>query len=167
MSDVSIARCTPPQWKRFRDIRLRALADAPEAFWHSYEQESSRHENDWRKRLSDPARAVLFAVRGGGDVGVATVGPPTWDEEADPGDYDLAGFWVAPQARRREVARQLLTAAIEHAREQGAQAITLWVMEEGTAAQRLYESAGFELTGRVHELPEPRTGVERQMILRF
>lgn len=150
---------------RFRDLRLRALAEAPAAFWHSYQDESALGENEWRQRLSDPARATLLAVRGGGDVGLVTIGPPTWDEQADPSYYDLGSFWVAPGARRTEVSRRLLAAALEHARGRGATGVTLWLIGENPTAQRLYESAGFALTGREAELPAPREASEREMAL--
>lgn len=163
---MSIVRCTPREWKRFRDVRLRALADAPEAFWHSYEDESSVGENTWREQLANPERAALLAVRSGGDVGVTTVGPPTWDEGADPSHFDLGGFWVAPQARHTEVSRQLLDAALEHAREHDATAVTLWVIGDNPAAQRLYEGAGFAVTGREH-LIEARGVTERELIRHF
>ena len=166
MDDVSIDRCTPQHWRRYRDIRLRSLADAPSAFYHSYAEESGLDERAWRSRLTDVDRASLVAVRAGGDVGIVSVGPPTWDEQADPEFYDLGAFWVAPQARRREVARKLLDAALEHARGKGAKGVTLWVIGENPPAQRLYESAGFALTGRESEIPG-RSDVEREMRLTF
>lgn len=167
MTDVSIERCTPPQWQRFRDLRLRALADAPNAFWQTYAEESAHGEKVWRDRLADGSRVTLIAVRGGGDVGVTTVGSPTWDDDAEPGSYDLGGFWVAPQARRTPVARQLLDAAVAVAVDAGATSLSLWVIGDNPAAERLYARSGFERSERAGEMPgRPGTAV-RQMVLRL
>lgn len=167
MSDVEIERCTPSEWKRFRDLRLRALGDSPSAFWHSYEEESKCDENTWRERLGGPGRAAFIATRGGGDAGLVYVGPPSWDPEADPAHYDIGGLWVAPHARGDGIASALLRAALAHAASQQATAATLWVIGDNDTALRVYQAAGFEATGREAELPEPRSGTEREMIHRL
>lgn len=55
----------------------------------------------------------------------------------------LAELYVAPAARRRGLGRALLEAAIEHARERGADHMDLGTGEQDVAARTLYESLGF------------------------
>jgi hypothetical protein len=40
------------EWERARDLRLRALADAPEAFARSLEEEERLSESAWRERIA-------------------------------------------------------------------------------------------------------------------
>jgi ribosomal protein S18 acetylase RimI-like enzyme len=55
--------------------------------------------------------------------------------------YDL---FVVPEARRHGVARQLMEAAVAAARAAGAVALSLQTARSNLAAQRLYESLGWQ-----------------------
>ena len=59
----------------------------------------------------------------------------------------LANLAVAPEARRRGLARQLLQESLLDARRRGARAVYLEVRASNRAAQELYLSAGFRLIG--------------------
>lgn len=55
----------------------------------------------------------------------------------------LAELYVVPALRRRGLGRALLTAAIAHARERGADHMDLGTSEDDVAARALYERLGF------------------------
>jgi ribosomal protein S18 acetylase RimI-like enzyme len=55
----------------------------------------------------------------------------------------LAELYVVPQLRGRGIGRALLEAAIEHARERGADFMDLGTSEDDVAARALYEKLGF------------------------
>jgi hypothetical protein len=65
-----INRVGEDDWRVWRDVRLAALADAPEAFASGTEQEEVLPEDDWRAmtrtwgRSCSPARFGLFARSG-------------------------------------------------------------------------------------------------------
>jgi ribosomal protein S18 acetylase RimI-like enzyme len=59
----------------------------------------------------------------------------------------IQGLAVDPTERRRGLGRTLLYAALDEARRQGAQRITLRVLSVNTPARRLYESQGFVVEG--------------------
>src|SRR5512132_2987059 len=47
-------------WERARDLRLRALADAPDAFARSLEEEERLSESEWRDFVSPSDSRVWF-----------------------------------------------------------------------------------------------------------
>ena len=55
---------------------------------------------------------------------------------------------VAPQARRRGLARRLLAAVMAEAADRGARSMALEVAAGNEAGRALYEAAGFEPVGR-------------------
>ena len=55
-------------WARYRDIRLRALADTPNAFARTLLEEQAFSEEKWRSRLSGEG-LVVVAEAGGQDAG--------------------------------------------------------------------------------------------------
>jgi ribosomal protein S18 acetylase RimI-like enzyme len=65
----------------------------------------------------------------------------------DDGQAQLKRMYLQPEHRGRGLGRTLLSHAIHWARDRGCQAIVLDTSTAMTAAQRLYESAGFSRTG--------------------
>jgi ribosomal protein S18 acetylase RimI-like enzyme len=70
---------------------------------------------------------------------------------------------VAPHARRRGLARNVLHALLNQGREHGARNAYLVVTTRNTAAHALYAQAGFEVTGRYHYRVLPVTPDVRAM----
>lgn len=60
----------------------------------------------------------------------------------------VKNMYVAPDFRRRGVARRLLDAIAAHARRVGVNYIFLEVLADNVAAQRLYEEYGFRYVDR-------------------
>jgi ribosomal protein S18 acetylase RimI-like enzyme len=58
----------------------------------------------------------------------------------------LAELYVVPDRRGRGYGRQLITEAMQHARERGADYAFVITSEDDRLAQRLYEAAGFRRT---------------------
>jgi ribosomal protein S18 acetylase RimI-like enzyme len=90
--------------------------------------------------------AVLVARDDAGEgVGVAVlrVQPSVWSEA--PEAY-LAELYVVPGRRGQGYGRELITGALQVARELGADYAFLVTSEDDHLAQRLYEAAGFRRT---------------------
>ena len=64
------------------------------------------------------------------------------------GEAELLRIATAPEARRRGVARELLSASLAQLRERGVGVCYLEVREDNAPAIALYASSGFALVGR-------------------
>ncbi len=147
-----IERLGPGDVMRARDIRSRALADAPDAFWETHEEEKARPDGDWTARLAAPDAAIFVATIDGGDVGLI-FGSPHHEHAGDAGLYSM---WVSSSARGQGVGQALISAVIEWARGAGYTTLRLDVGDANLPAQRLYERIGFRATGVVGAMPPPR-----------
>lgn len=148
MGDVEVHRLRAGEGSRLRALRLAALAQSRPALYGDLAEEAAHPPGHWEQRIALPGRATLVAVLDGDDVGLLHCGPPTWDTTADPREFDLGGTWVAPAVRGRGVSDALVTAALRHARNSGALAVTLWVFESNPAAVGAFARHGFRPTGR-------------------
>ena len=158
-----IRRVTLEDLHVYREVRLRALQDAPTAFASTYEAELSRPAHAWVERLSQASagndRAIFLAFDDSDCVGlVACV-------EDDLGaDRQLVSMWVAPSHRGTGVATDLVDAVTSWAEEAGAHRIGLWVTRGNDRAQRFYERCGFSVTGDVQPLPSDPCRKEIRMV---
>jgi GNAT superfamily N-acetyltransferase len=147
---MQVRQAGAADWEALRELRLRALADAPDAFASTFQKEVAFPEQIWRQRAEGGAGSVnLIACEEGAGIGMAAI-----FAEADvPGRMHLVGMWVDPQHRRRGVAKALVEQALRWAEEHRAKEVVLWVADHNIPARRLYERAGFEPTGDHQPLP--------------
>src|SRR5512133_1107611 len=113
-------------WERARDLRLRALADAPDAFARSLEEEERLSESEWRDFVSTSDSRVWFVEATDDDelVGMA------FGFLDDPAKTAyLGGMWVEPGGRRSGIGKRLVESVVEWARARGAVRIELEVNE--------------------------------------
>jgi len=155
VSAIEIERMAPEGWERVRATRLRALADAPDAFATTLAQDQARPPESWRTSLEDSGVATFLAVRDGEDVGLV-VGAPWRGRDGVAG---LFAMWVTPDARGSGAADALVRAVVAWARGEGFRRLVLEVADENPAAVCLYERHGFLPTGATGTLPPPRTHV--------
>jgi pimeloyl-ACP methyl ester carboxylesterase/ribosomal protein S18 acetylase RimI-like enzyme len=147
---VEVRQARAADWAALRDLRLRALADAPDAFASTLEAELAFPDEEWRRRAEGgPASARFIAREGGDGVGLAAI----FAEADAPGRMHLVSMWVDPRHRRRGIARALVDQALCWAGERQAREVILWVVDPNTAARTLYERAGFRPTGERQPLP--------------
>ena len=98
-------------------------------------------------KLDSPDDVVLVADRDGVIVGYAwaALEPMSWKELRGPAGFihDIA---VAEEARRSQVATELMEATITWLRERGAPRVILWTAAPNEAAQALFRRLGFRDT---------------------
>lgn len=150
---VRVCQLSPADWKRFREVRLSALKDAPDAFGSTLEAEEPLSDNDWIKRLERHDAATFIGVdEDESDCGLIVAAP--YDDQAG-----LNAMWVASSARRRGVGAMLVNSVIEWSRSKGFSILLLDVSDTNEAAITLYSRMGFQPTGKTGTLPEPRQHV--------
>ncbi|GLW12618.1 N-acetyltransferase [Microtetraspora sp. NBRC 13810] len=155
MTDVQIRRLVPGDGGRYREIRLKALAESPEAFAATYTVEAAFTAERWEERLAGGVTTLVAAVDGA-DAGLVAVMPGGAEH---PRRAHLVAMWVDPAARGRGVGGLLVDAALSRAREMDATEVELWVVDGNEPAIALYKSRGFTPTGVRGTLPsDPSVG---------
>jgi GNAT superfamily N-acetyltransferase len=158
----AIERLQPGAWGRFRELRLRALAEAPDAFGRTLAEEEAMPPADWRARLESRDSATFIASCAAGDVGLV-VGA-AW--HGTPSAAGLFAMWVAPTARGSGIGGLLVDAVVDWARTRGDTRLFLDVADANLPAIALYHSRGFRPNGVRGTLPPPRTHIaEHQLVL--
>jgi ribosomal protein S18 acetylase RimI-like enzyme len=158
---IQVVTATVDDWQRVRAVRLRALADAPDAFWTTLEQDTSRPDQLWRDHLELTTHVTLLGVLDGVEEGMVWGMP----HHANRGEAGLYGMWVAPEARGTGLAKALVEAVIVWARRSGYGVIRLDVNDDNVAAQRLYAQCGAVPTGRRDTFPPPREHIQEHELL--
>jgi GNAT superfamily N-acetyltransferase len=147
---MEVRQARAADWQALRELRLRALADAPDAFASTLEEEAALPEEVWRQwAQGGPASVDFVASEGGADIGMAAI----FTVADAPGRVHLVGMWVDPRHRRRGVARALVGEAVRWAQERQASEVILWVADHNSPARTLYERIGFRPTGERQPLP--------------
>ncbi|MEJ8280491.1 GNAT family N-acetyltransferase [Pseudonocardia spirodelae] len=137
---ITVRELGPDHWETWRDLRLAALAEAPEAFHSRLSDWLGAGEQEWRERLVAPGRYLVVDVDGR-PAGQTVAVPPDPD-----GVADLISLWVAPHARGTGAAVALVEAVDERAAAWGAHTLALHVVLGNERAAAFYRRLGF--TGR-------------------
>lgn len=132
---------------RLRAIRLRALADAPEAFASTLADAEARDPATWEAQIE--ALPTFVWREGDADLGMVRGAP----HDGDPESGYLVSMWLAPEARGRGVGAALVREVIAWARGRGLRRLVLDVGVHNAAARRLYERMGFVATGVTPRTP--------------
>jgi ribosomal protein S18 acetylase RimI-like enzyme len=141
---MTIRTLSPADASAFHTLRLRALREEPQAFGSAYEDELTRTPEQIVARLQagNPDSHVFGAFDGEELVGLAAL----WREVGQKMRHraSVHAVYVAPEARGRGIARQLIDHIIAHARDlDGLRDVALAVTVGNAAARQVYLAAGF------------------------
>jgi RimJ/RimL family protein N-acetyltransferase len=140
---IELRQLMPEDAALYRDIRLEALADSPDAFASTLESEQQRPVGAFATRLADSH--IVGAFDGPCLAGVAGFYVQPGPKHAHKGM--LWGMYVRSAYRGSGIGRVLVEAVIAHAR-QHVELLQLFVVSDNAAARRLYASLGFVEYGR-------------------
>ena len=143
---LAVTRVREDGWRAWREIRLAALAGAPDSFADTLAGAVALPVRDWRGMTR--TGAIFIASAGPEPVGVVAGVP-----RESPTERGLGAMWVAPAWRGRGAAPMLADAVIAWARSEGAARLGLWVPADNPRARAFYERRGFRATGRSRPFP--------------
>lgn len=158
---VRVRTLDPVEWPLWRELRLCALADVPDAFGDTLARARARPEEEWHRAFATRTGPFLVAEIGPEAVGMARAA----EMLGDPSSAGLYSMWVVPRFRGVGVGGALVEAAVEWARAAGWPRIVLFVTLGNDGAKRLYSRSGFVETGRRIEL-RPDSGLEMEEMVR-
>jgi RimJ/RimL family protein N-acetyltransferase len=122
----------------FRDIRLEALQENPEAFGSTFERENAEPLSWFEARLA--AADIFGAFVDGTLVGMAGYSARENSKQAHKGL--LWTMYVRARARNTGLGRKLVKVVLDHARGR-VEMVQLTVVSENESARRLYRAMGF------------------------
>jgi len=131
----------------YRQLRLEALEQYPEAFASSHEEEQAWPIERFSNRLNSSDKFTLGAWLDQTLIGSVTLIPEQRTKLKH--RANIVAMYVRPEHRSSGIGRQLMQQAIELARELGhIEQIYLSVMAHNEPAKRLYMALGFEAYGK-------------------
>lgn len=134
---VRLRVVSPEDWRVWREVRQRALTEAPYAFgsrlsdWQGVGDTEAR----WRERLRTVPLNVIAEVSG---EPAGMVSGTRVDDEVE-----LVSLWVDPQFRGTGVGDSLVEAVAGWAKSQGIGTLVLSVRAENPHARAFYQRLGF------------------------
>ena len=145
---ATIRTLAPTEWKILKDLRIRSITDAPDAF-EPLDPDLAESEAFWQETtgsLVSPDGDVLVAEENNREIGMVFV-------RIDNKRVGHVGaMWVDPEARGSGLGKRLLDDSICWHLKRRVTTIRLWVTDGNLAATSLYEDSGFVRTGNCRPL---------------
>ena len=147
---ITVALLTPSDVDEYRRVRLRALAEHPEAFRSDAEEEAAKPQQWWDARLAprSESNGAFFGAWTASRRLVGTAGLLLETRRKVCHTATIVGMYVAPEHAGRGIGARLLDACIDAARTDPAlEVLYLTVTSTNSGAIRLYERTGFVAYG--------------------
>lgn len=141
-TDIRIRRIKPEDGLVLRDLRLRSIADAPDAFGQPLAEAHGRPESEWHRSARQAShgdnRTWLIAESDVGPIGLVQ------GRKRRPSTLLLFSMWVDPALRRLGVGRMMIGSLEAWATAWNANETILWVLGANSSALDFYRDLGFD-----------------------
>lgn len=165
---MRLRKLQPHESSLLRELRLRALQDAPDSFRDTYADAAAQPPSYWKdlaRSVTEPGRNAMFLACEVDDEPIGSAFALV--DRARSRTGRVGGMWVDPRWRRQGIGNALLQAVIAWARERGFERLVLWCVASAVGPGALYRKAGFRETGIQQQLSEdlPLRVVEMELPL--
>ncbi|WP_226346495.1 GNAT family N-acetyltransferase [Agilicoccus flavus] len=141
MTDISVRVLAENEWEQYKEVRLRALQESPEAFVADHATEAAFDDEQWQARMRRSAR--LVAEADGKAIGIVSV---RGEDDLFDDAAEIFGLWVAPDMRGAGAAAALVQAGAAQATGHGHRQLVYWVGTDNGRAVAFASSYGFRPT---------------------
>lgn len=143
---TTIRRLQTGEADLFKQLRLRALQDAPYAFPSTYEAALQRSAESWHaqaeRTAQGPDRATFIVFSDDVPIGIAAL----YRDEDKVGVGELLQVWVSSEYRGTRVIWDLVDEIFKWARENRFDRIIAGVTKGNARAVKFYTNYGFSIT---------------------
>lgn len=145
---MEIIKLPLSEWENYKNLRLRALKEDPQAFGASFEENSKYSEDEWKRRLNNALEAktnwLLFAKEKGKLVGMIGA----YVEKGTNDTATLISMFVPKEERGKRISKALMEKLlVELSRNKSLKKVELTVNTIQEPAISLYLGFGFKETG--------------------
>jgi RimJ/RimL family protein N-acetyltransferase len=142
---MEIRRLRSGEASLYREVRLKALRESPEAYASTYESAIERSFESWEKQAESTCagsdRATFVVLSHDAPVGLAAL----YRSEDSPAEGQLFQVWISPESRGKAAAAGLMDAVFNWAGRHGFRKIHAQVLATNIRALRFYQNYGFNI----------------------
>ncbi len=131
-------------WQKFKDFRIRAVTESPQAFGDTLEKVLNLPDSYWIEGIKNKKVFVITDE----DVYVSGL---VFGQDDD-GVWSIKSLWTEPSYRGKGLAKKLLWHVFKVAKSIDVKIIELGINVKQDAAIKLYESLGFVEVKRISDL---------------
>lgn len=148
MDDIRILEISNISVEKYRNLRLEALREEPQAFGSSYKDHANLPIEEWEKWHSAYSEGqkswIVFAENKGQLVGMLAAFKK--DDTAD--SVQIIAMYVAKNSRGKGISKLLMNKLIEKLTKVPVKKAQLDVNTKQIAAVNLYKNFGFDIIGK-------------------
>lgn len=139
-----VKRLNKSDWEKYRDIRLEALKDEPDAFGSSYDEYKDKSDSYWKDKMSlsseKNGKSFLCAVLD--DNNFVSIGGAYQDEN---NEWNVIAIYTKKEFRGSGAGALLFNKILEESKNRGIKKVFLRVNTKREPAISLYKKFGFKI----------------------